>query len=55
MKTETKVEKVVEAIDKSSLLGAAWDCLSDTAKERFKKKLEAIINDECSTSEQSFV
>jgi hypothetical protein len=49
---EPYVEKVVEAIDSSSLLGAAWDCLSDGAKERFKKKIQKILDDACSTQEQ---
>ena len=49
---KTHVEKIVEEIDKSNLLGAAWDCLSDAAKERFRKKLQDIINDACSTQEQ---
>jgi len=40
------VEKIVEEIDKSTMLGAAWDCLSDIAKDRFKKKLQAIIDEE---------
>lgn len=52
MTTEIHVEKVVEAIDNSNLLGAAWDCLSDAAKDRFKKKIQAIIDDACSTQEQ---
>lgn len=46
------LEKIIEAIDSSSLLGAAWDCLSDTAKERFKKKLQKILDDSSSTQEQ---
>lgn len=42
---KTTVEKIIEEIDNSTMLGAAWDCLSDAAKERFKKKLQSIIDD----------
>jgi hypothetical protein len=48
--TEEKIDQIVEAIDESTMLGAAWDCLSDTAKGRFKKKL-ALILDESLQSE----
>ena len=48
---KTPVEKIVEELDKSTMLGAAWDCLSDVAKERFRKKLQDIIDDACRTSE----
>ena len=40
------VEKIVEAIDDSTMLGAAWDCLSDRAQARFKVKLQKILDDE---------
>lgn len=46
MSTEDKVEKIVEAIDESTMLGAGWDCLSDAAKIRFKNKLKAILDAE---------
>jgi polyphosphate kinase 2 (PPK2 family) len=39
------VAKIEELIDKSTMLGAAWDCLSADAKERFRNKmLEAVLN-----------
>lgn len=54
---KTTVEKIVEEIDKSTMLGAAWDCLSDVAKERFKKKLQSIIDvaydERCTPDKQS--
>ena len=37
MSTEETVDKIVEAIDCSTMLGAGWDCLSPAAKERFKQ------------------
>lgn len=43
--TEEKIDQIVEAIDESTMLGAAWDCLSDTAKGRFKKKLQKILDE----------
>ena len=46
--TEEKIDQIVQAIDESTMLGAAWDCLSDTAKGRFKKKLALILDEESS-------
>lgn len=48
--TEEKIDQIVEAIDESTMLGAAWDCLSDTGKGRFKKKLALILDDETSSA-----
>ena len=45
MSTEETVDKIVEAIDCSTMLGAGWDCLSPAAKERFRKKLASIIDE----------
>lgn len=45
MSTEEQVEKIVEAIDSSTMLGAAWDCLSEAAKGRFKAKLKKILDE----------
>ena len=45
------LEKIIEAIDSNALLGAVWDCFSDTAKERFKKKIKKILDDSSSTQE----
>ncbi len=41
--TGKKVDRIVEQIDSSTLLGAAWDCLSDAARARFKLRLSDII------------
>lgn len=43
--TEEKIDQIIEAIDESTMLGAAWDCLSDTAKARFKSKLGKILDE----------
>lgn len=48
--TSSTVDKIVEAIDQSTMLGAGWDCLSDIAKERFRKKLQRILDDAASRS-----
>lgn len=48
------VEQIIEAIDSSTLLGAAWDCLSDAAKDRFKKKLLDIIDKHVIEVEESY-
>jgi hypothetical protein len=45
MSVKTAVEKIEEAIESSTMLGAAWDCLSLTAKDRFRAKLEAILEE----------
>lgn len=37
------VENIITEIDSKTLLGAAWDCMSDSAKERFREKLAKII------------
>ena len=38
-------EKIIEEIDKSTLLGAAYDCMSDNGKTKFQKKIESILKD----------
>lgn len=43
MITEEIVDKIILAIDESTMLGAGWDCLSTAAKDKFRKKLEAIV------------
>lgn len=40
---ETTVNKILKAIDKTLLMGAAFDCMSDDSKEKFRHKLEKII------------
>lgn len=55
MSTEEQTDKIVEAIDSSTMLGAAWDCLSEAAKARFKDKLKKILDDARSTQEQATV
>lgn len=47
------VEQVVQVLDESTMLGAAWDCLSDAAKARFRNKIKKIIDDAISPPEQS--
>jgi hypothetical protein len=37
------VERIIEMMDKSVLLGAAYDCMLDSGKASFQKKLEQII------------
>ena len=44
-KSLSKVDKIVKIIDESTMLGAAWDCLSEAAKTRFKKKFQEAIDD----------
>lgn len=48
-----KIEKIIEEIDKSTLLGAAWDCLSEAAKTKFKAKIQKILDDDNCSSEPS--
>lgn len=40
---ELAVELIIREIDRSTLLGAAFDCVSEAGKERFKNKLIKII------------
>lgn len=42
---EEIVDKIFDAFDESTMIGAAWDCLSVNAKDKFRKKLEKIIID----------
>jgi hypothetical protein len=37
------VEKIITEIDKSTLLGAAYDCISDVGKQKFQDKLIKIV------------
>lgn len=39
------VERVVALIDTSTLLGAAYDCMSDRGKTSFQQNLRVIIAD----------
>ena len=41
--TKNAVAKIIQEIDKSVLLGAAYDCMSETGKLSFQTKLEKII------------
>ena len=43
-KTQVVVEKLVEVIDSSKMLGAAWDCISDMGKERLKEKFSIVVD-----------
>lgn len=48
--TEEKIDQILQAIDDSTMLGAAWDCLSETARGRFKRKLALILDEEASSA-----
>ena len=41
--TKLMVEEIIETIDSSTLLGAAYDCMSVVGKTRLKDKITAII------------
>jgi len=47
MSAENVVEQIVDELDKTVLLSAAWDCMSESKKEQFKRKLEHIIKNVC--------
>ena len=44
MTPDQAVEQIIKAIDKRTLLGAAYDCMSDGGQVRFKQSLLKIIN-----------
>ena len=37
------VDKIIAEIDKSMLLGAAYDCMSEDGKTKFRNKLSKMI------------
>jgi hypothetical protein len=39
------VNNILEEIDKSMLLGAALDCMTESGVEKFKQKLEKLIKE----------
>ena len=39
------VDKIIAEIDKSMLLGAAYDCMSEDGKTRFRDKLSKAISE----------
>ena len=43
MNPEKTVNRILEEIDKSMLLGAAFDCMTENGKEKFKTKIKKII------------
>jgi hypothetical protein len=45
MSTTDTVNKILAIIDKSILLGAAYDCMSESGKQKFIDKLTKIINE----------
>ena len=46
MNTSVLVERIIAVFETSTLLGAAWDCISDEGKERLKKKFETALTKE---------
>jgi hypothetical protein len=45
MNSEKTVNRILEEIDKSMLLGAAFDCMTESGKEKFKSKIKKIVED----------
>ena len=45
MSTNETVNSIIATIDKSILLGAAFDCMSESGKQKFIDKLTKIINE----------
>ena len=39
------IKKIEDLLDEFTLLGAAWDCMSDNAKTRFKKALRHMLTE----------
>jgi len=46
MPTEQVVNKIIDELDKSVLLSAAWDCMSEHGKDKFKRHLKRIISEQ---------
>lgn len=42
---EIVVDKIVYEIDQSTLLGAAYDCMTESEKYSFRKKLKNLLNE----------
>jgi hypothetical protein len=42
-KAKNAAVRILEEIDKSFLLGAALDCMTDDDKLKFQKKLESVL------------
>lgn len=53
MTVEVLVERIVEQLDRNLMLGAAWDCLTETQQGRFKQQLTKIIGEAHDQSDQS--
>ena len=53
MNSEKTVNKILEEIDKSMLLGAAFDCMTESGKEKFKAKITKIVEDHQNVLTQS--
>lgn len=43
MTPEETVDAILKEIDKRTLLGAAYDCMTEKGKERFEQKLLEIL------------
>ena len=39
------VDKIIQEMDKTLVLGAAWDCLNDAQQKRFKDKLTKLLEE----------
>lgn len=44
---EKAVEDLEQVIDESTMLGAGWDCLSDSAKNKIRDKFRIILMSVC--------
>ena len=47
MSPESTAERVIEELDKVVLLSAAWDCISERGKEKFKHSLIKLFSKPC--------
>ena len=41
---ECMVDDIIKRIDKSTLLGAAYDCMSDSGKDKFRADIKDILS-----------
>lgn len=44
-KIQQAVDEIIREMDKRTLLGAAYECMSEKGQERFKESLRKILED----------
>lgn len=51
LQAKITTDKIIQEIDKTLMLGGAWDCMTDREQTRFKAKLVKLLETRYGTEE----